>query len=222
VKCDDYLHLLETADLALLTSAADGSRDAMALDTAAPDVTPDERAAMLEHHRECASCRVAATLLMEAQRELGAVLRGDGPSRPSAALAEHAWLARQRAWRQRVRRMVMAAMLAAFAFLTWRYAVPEMRRLLAPPPPTVTETFSLTCLSPAQAASLLRPYLPAPENPRWQAEHFSVTPAEHDIRAVTVRAPRALIDRVPELLARFERDPNAACRRRSTDARETR
>jgi hypothetical protein len=39
---------------------------------------------------------------------------------------------------------------------------------------------------------------------------------------VTVRAPRALIDRVPELLARFERNPNAACRRPPTDVREMR
>jgi hypothetical protein len=51
-----------------------------------------------------------------------------------------------------------------------------------------------------------------PENPRWQAERFDVSAAE-GVSAVTVRAPRELIDLVPALLAEFERYPTAACRR---------
>ncbi len=67
-----------------------------------------------------------------------------------------------------------------------------------PQPPAVTQTFLLKCLTSEQAASLLRPYLPMPQNPRWQAERYSVTPGSHGLRAFTVGAPGYLIDRVPE------------------------
>jgi hypothetical protein len=46
----------------------------------------------------------------------------------------------------------------------------------------------------------------------WQAENFDVTPAGGGIKAVTVRAPAGTIARVPKLLAKFEADPDAACR----------
>ncbi|HJQ12434.1 MAG TPA: hypothetical protein VJ840_15490 [Gemmatimonadaceae bacterium] len=88
----------------------------------------------------------------------------------------------------------------------------ELQRFFAPPPPVETATFTLNCLSGDQAASLLRPYLPRPQNPMWQAEDFDVFAAKGGIKAVTVRAPAATIARVPALLARFEADPQAACR----------
>jgi hypothetical protein len=118
-----------------------------------------------------------------------------------------------RAW---YRRWLTAALcLTAVALvwlLAWVLVVPELRRLTAAPPPVVTETFSLACLSPEQAASIIRPYLPPPENPRWQAERFDVVPARGGIRAITVRAPHEVIARVPAVLSRFERDADAACR----------
>jgi hypothetical protein len=50
----------------------------------------------------------------------------------------------------------------------------------------------------------------------WQAEAFDVRPAGGGIRAVTVRAPATTLALVPSLLERFERDPNAACRVKSS------
>jgi hypothetical protein len=99
-------------------------------------------------------------------RTLAAVLAGDAARRPASAVAAHAWATVHRAW---YRRWLTAALCLTAVALVWLFAwvlvVPEVRRLTAAPPPVVTETFSLACLSPEQAASIIRPYLPAPENP---------------------------------------------------------
>jgi hypothetical protein len=128
-------------------------------------------------------------------------------------------MAYRRLWFRRVTRWLGVPVAAAALLVTLqiigRGVVPEVQRLTAPPPDVETEIFSLTCLSPEQAASLLRPYLPIPQNPRWQAERFDVRAIDGGISAVAVRAPRATLDGVPRILARFEKDPTAACRRRA-------
>jgi hypothetical protein len=90
------------------------------------------------------------------------------------------------------------------AALLMKVVVPEASRLLQPPPPVVVGTFSVSCITPAQAANLLRPYLPRPKNPRWQAEDFDVVAGPPGVNVVTVRAPQELIDRVPRLLTQFQ------------------
>ena len=182
--------------------------------TPASSDAPARRPAELQAHlATCERCASAAALVATADRTLAAVLAGDAARRPASAVAAHAWATVHRAW---YRRWLTAALcLTAVALvwlLAWVLVVPELRRLTAAPPPVVTETFSLACLSPEQAASIIRPYLPAPENPRWQAERFDVVPARGGIRAITVRAPHEVIARVPAVLSRFERDADAACR----------
>ena len=153
-----------------------------------------------------------AVLMVAGELALRQGLGAEAPSRASRVVAETSWA---RLNRSRVRRWVAAGSVVATIAVVWlfsRFALPDIQRLVVPEPPLVTKTFSISCLSPQQAATLLQPYLPVPLNPRWQAEHFSVTPAGPGIRAVTVRAPQSTIDLVPDLLARFETDPGAACR----------
>jgi len=200
VTCEECGELLHTVDLRALSEAT------------SDDPAGTDGALMLAHLRSCRRCGSAAELLIAGERALARDL-GDVTSRHAPdEVARHAWTS----MRARRRRFVIATIAVAVAIIgagTASYViVPEARRLLAPPPPVVTRTFPLTCLSAEQAASLLRPYLPVPENPRWQAERFDVSPAV-GVGAVTVRAPQELIDRVPTLLAEFERYPTAACRR---------
>jgi len=177
------------------------------------DADVPDRAALEAHLATCATCRATQRVLVAGQAALAHSLDMEAPSRPSAEIVEHALTFPQRVIRRRALAGVVALVVALAGWEAWTVGAPEVRRLLAPPPPVVVQTFRLRCLSPEQAISLLRPYLPQPQNPRWQAERFDVIPTAAGIRAVTVRAPRELIDRVPALLETFERDQGAACRR---------
>jgi hypothetical protein len=172
-----------------------------------------DRAAIEAHCSTCADCRAARQLLVAGDAALAHSLDADVSTRPTLHVVDRAWTARRRAAGRRALVALLVVIVAASVWAAWSIAAPELRRLLEPPPPVVVQTFELRCLSPEQATSLLRPYLPIPQNPRWQAERFEVMPAAAGIRAVTVRAPHELIDRVPALLARFERYPGAACHR---------
>jgi hypothetical protein len=199
VTCDECLRSIGTADLRAL---ADGQRSAAVA----------EGAELAEHLASCARCSAAGQLLIAAEQALSLDLATMKPRASADDVARSAWTSlRLRRRRMLVVTIAITVTIAAAGGAAY-VVVPEARRLLAPPPPVITRTFPLTCLSPEQAASLLRPYLPLPENPRWQAERFDVSAAV-GIGAVTVRAPRELIDRVPALLAEFERYPTAACRR---------
>ncbi len=101
--------------------------------------------------------------------------------------------------------------LVVVAMLAYGRAAPVIRNLTAPPPALEVQTFSLQCLSAEQAASLIRPYLPHPRNPMWQAEDFDVRQADGGLMAVTVRAPKEVLRQIPELLKRYEADPSASC-----------
>jgi hypothetical protein len=202
MTCEQCLGLLLTTDLGRLPARATGERDA------------DVQDIPLENHLEgCAACAGVQELLLAGEGALAMSLDGEAPSVNPPQISAGAWAAVRRSRRRRAAILASAALVLASSAFGVQYVLPEARRLLAPPPPVVTKTFRLSCLSSEQAASLLGPYLPTPENPRWQAERFSVTPARHGIRAVAVSAPQSTIDRVPVLLAEFERDPNAACRR---------
>jgi hypothetical protein len=168
-----------------------------------------------EHIASCETCTRAAEILRTAQEGLSASLALASAHKETPQLmADYAY--------KRVRRerlvwwTVLPVIIVAFVFGAAMLATnfgPGVRRYFTPPPTVETRTFSLSCLSGEQAASLLTPYLPSPQNPMWQAEAFDVRPAGGGIRAVTVRAPGTTLALVPVLLERFERDPNAACRR---------
>lgn len=198
MTCAESIAIISQADVAAMTTLQRDNAESMAL---------------AEHVTGCDECRQRVGLVVAAASELSSQLNADYPALDPATVSSTAWLKVHRA--RRVRFVSLAASLFALlaVFLFGRTVVSETQRMLAPPPPPVTVTYSLKCLSADQAAALLRPYLPAPQNPRWQAEAYSITPAQLGIRAVTVRAPQEVIDEVPRILARFEQDENAECRR---------
>jgi anti-sigma factor RsiW len=203
MTCSECLESLLVADIRLR-----GSGDPS--ETAVSDV-----ASMQAHLTECPRCKRAVEILREGQEGLSGSLFLDSAQRHSPeSLAEYAYgrVRRERLVRWRVLPVIVVLFALAATLLGMTFG-PEIKRLITPPPAVETVTFSLRCLSGEQAAGLLRPYLPLPENPMWQAERFDVRPAGGGIRAVTMRAPRATLASVPGLLARFERDRGAACSR---------
>ena len=203
MTCGECLESLLTADLRF-RSSGDLSESAIGDD-----------ASTQAHIAECSKCKRAVEILREGQAGLSGSLFLDSAQRHSPeSLAEYAYgrVRRERLIRWKVLPVIVVLFALAATLLGMTFG-PEIERLLAPPPAVETVTFSLRCLSGDQAASLLRPYLPSPQNPMWQAERFDVRPAGGGIRAVTMRAPRATLALVPGLLARFERDRGAACSR---------
>jgi hypothetical protein len=165
-----------------------------------------------EHIATCSRCGGIAGVLLESQSALSRALETHGDQHPDAlAVSVYRRYRRERIVRTVVVPAGILALVLAAAILVGNFGR-TLQRFFAPPPAVETVTFSLSCLSAQQAATLLRPYLPRPQNPMWQAESFDIAPAGGGIKAVTVRAPEAMIAHVPELLARFEADPRAACR----------
>ena len=164
------------------------------------------------HLATCPSCTRITENLLVAQRSLALSLAASTAAYSPEAIASAAFERRRRTrlFRWVLFPLVVVALGIAALFFVGQFS-PAIRRYTAPPPAVETRTFSLQCLSGEQAASLLRPYLPAPQNPMWQAEAFDVRPAGGGIRAVTVRAPHATLEEVPRILARFENNANAAC-----------
>jgi hypothetical protein len=172
-------------------------------------VTADIRA----HASSCQRCARAIEIVNDAERGLADSLIAAPGVLSAEALADFAYkrLSRERLIKWTVLPIIALVFLAAAALLVDSMG-PSLKAFFTPPPAVETQTFSLTCLSGEQAVGLLRPYLPSPQNPLWQAERFDVRAAGGGIRAVTVRAPRSTLAQVPLILARFERDPRAACR----------
>ena len=178
-------------------------------------LTADLRSAVSSdaHLRECEQCARIAETLVVAQNALAESL-ADVEDRRVAfdAIASFAFT---RVRRERVMRRILvpvALVLVVLAGVAITRTIPEIKRLTDAPPTVETRVFSLRCLSGEQAASILRPYLPLPQNPRWQAEMFDVRPTGQGLQAVTVRAPASTLAIVPSVLERFENDPRAACR----------
>ena len=177
------------------------------------DEAGDRAADISTHLASCPNCTRITENLRVAERSLvlslAASTAGSSPETIADAAFEHR--RRARLFRWLLLPLVLVAVAIATLFFVGQFS-PAIRRDTAPPPAVETRTFSLQCLSGEQAASLLRPYLPTPQNPMWQAEAFDVRPAGGGIRAVTVRAPHATLEQVPQLLAPFENNPNAECR----------
>ena len=165
------------------------------------------------HTASCERCARAAQIVRAAEMDLASALVASSTRLTAESIAEFAYrrIRRERLINWTVGPAIALVFILGVALLVGK-AGSELRAFFTPPPPVETQTFSLNCLSGEQAASLLRPYLPTPQNPMWQAERFDVRAAGGGIRAVTVRAPRSTLALVPELIARFERDPRAACR----------
>jgi len=198
VNCAECTDALLEADL----TTADVSSDR----TLSP-IDPE----MHEHIASCRRCGGIAGLLLDSQSALSQGLEIQGGQNPDAlAVSVYRRYRRERLVRRLVVPLGVLALVAATLMLVANFGR-TLQTYFEPPPAVETVTFSLSCLSGQQAATLLQPYLPRPQNPMWQAESFSVTPAGGGIKAVTVRAPKEMIAQVPGLLTRFEADPQAAC-----------
>jgi anti-sigma factor RsiW len=202
MTCSECLEWLLTADIRPLKPAVGNAES-----------EGSEAMTVAAHVAGCEKCSRALAVLRAAEAGLSESLLPSGTVRQlPETLAEYACrrVRRERLLRWTILPVMIALFVLATVFLTTTFGTP-LKRLLTPPPAVETETFTLRCLSGEQAASLLRPYLPLPENPMWQAERFDVRPAGPGIRAVTVRAPHTTLALVPSLLARFEREARASC-----------
>ncbi len=165
------------------------------------------------HIGSCEECGQVRAALFGSEKILSESLSAIPGRNSPEAISRVAYQARKR---QRLVNWLFVPcgliVLAIVAVLAYGRAAPVIRNLTAPPPAVEVQTFSLQCLSAEQAASLIRPYLPQPRNPMWQAEDFDVRPAVGELRAVTVRAPKEVLGQIPDLLKRYEADPSASCR----------
>ena len=165
--------------------------------------------ALEEHVAGCEQCAQDAARLRDGEAALRDSLAADQPSSTPELWARAAMI------RVRHRRRailfgspVLAASIGIIAWMAWKAGGGIVRDMDADFGRVEVETFSLTCLAPEQAEQLLRPYMPNERSWAWSVGH--------GIRAVTVRAPRETLDRVPGILARFEKDSGAACRAGAT------
>jgi len=198
MQCDQALDALLAADLASL------QRDGTA--------RPDQPSDLMDHLDACDRCRGALSVLVAGELALSHSLGRLAPATKAEDVVAAAVMRQRRTRRRRVVALMGGSLVVCLGWLAWVQVVPEMQRMLAPPPQVVVHTFALRCMTPAEAASVIRPYLPLPQNPRWQAEMFDVSPAQGSVRAVTVRAPRSTIAAIAQVLSRVDGADAAACR----------
>jgi hypothetical protein len=165
--------------------------------------------AVMEHCATCPDCARLTTSLRDREYEAATLLNNLPPlSSPLSVAESAATLSRRR----RVGRVVVtlsgiagALIVAAVAATMIVPAINGGGGILDGPAPIRlrTETIALTCLSPAQAADIINPYV---------RSHGSTyyTPTS-GISAITVRGTGEELARSRDLIRDFESDPAAAC-----------
>lgn len=96
--------------------------------------------------------------------------------------------------------LVLTILIAASLTIIPALDVGDARRAL---PSLHTETMSLTCLSPQQAADIISPYI------RYHGSTYYIPST--GISAITVRGTLEELAKSRNLIHDFESDPNAAC-----------
>lgn len=173
---------------------------------------PDAAEAVL-HAETCSPCSSALLAVRAGQDALGFSLDAERPARPVEVIVASA----RRRYRQ-VRWLVGAAagggLLLALALVPIARLVilPEVHRMLEPPPVLETRTYAVACLPARDVAEALQPFLPRPRNKRWEAEWFDARETAPGLASVTVRAMRSFLDSVPLLIRTIERDERGECR----------
>src|SRR2546423_5435582 len=166
-------------------------------------MTPDS--AVLVHCSTCPDCARVTTLLREREYEAATVLNGLPPMNNPIAVAEQSVITSRR---RRLGHVAVLASGAALVVTIWIAAattiipalnVADARRV----PMLHTETISLTCLSPQQAADIINPYV------RSHGSTYYIPTT--GISAITVRGNTAELSKARELIHDFESDPKAAC-----------
>jgi hypothetical protein len=168
------------------------------------DMAPDS--AVMVHCESCPDCARVTTLLRDREYEAATVLNGLPPMSNPIAIAEQSVVTSKRRF---LGRMAVMASGAALVLTIWIAAsltiipaldVGDARRAL---PSLHTETMSLTCLSPQQAADLISPYI------RYHGSTYYIPST--GISAITVRGTLEELAKSRNLIHDFESDPNAAC-----------
>jgi hypothetical protein len=132
MNCDDYLSMLATLPV---------------------DELADGRAR--EHADTCPECNRVTRVVVARERSMLAVYG----ELPMAATAPEVAARALRTSRHRTVSLYYRIGLGLSAAAALLYAVYARRDSATPPVPTVRETIRLQCLSPEQAAEVLRPYL---------------------------------------------------------------
>ena len=166
------------------------------------DLTPESE--VMRHCATCPDCGPLATLVRDREYNAATILNSLPPISNPIAVAETAGMLSRR---RRVGKFVVfltGAALAATIF-TSLFVTDLGKRLMGVNDAALfTETISLTCLSPEQAADIVEPYL------KTNGSLYYV--GKHRVPAITVRGTEEQIAKSKQLIRQFEGDPKAACR----------
>ena len=162
--------------------------------------------AVMQHCATCPDCSRLTTLLRDREYEAATVLNNLPPMSNPIAVAEASVLT---AHRRRVGGVVVMLSGAALVVTIWlalaNTVIPAMNSSEMGARKTLrTETISLQCLSPKQAADVISPYI------REAGSTFYLPTS--GISAITVRGSPGEIAKARSLIEQFEPDAGAACR----------
>jgi hypothetical protein len=166
-------------------------------------MTPDS--AVMVHCDTCPDCARVTTLLRDREYETATLLNGLAPMSNPVAIAEQSVITSKRRRLGRVAVIISGAALVATIWIAASLTiipalnVADARRVTR----LGTETISLTCLSPQQAADIINPYVRSDGS----AYYIPTT----GISAITVRATWVELAKVRNLLHDFDGNPKAAC-----------
>ena len=168
------------------------------------DLTPESE--VMKHCATCPSCAPLTTLLREREYDAANVLNSLPPMSSPITVAQAAVRAGHR---RRVGRVVVMLTGAALVATIWIAAattfIPMMNRAdLGRMTALRTETITLRCLSPQQAADIINPYV------RSHGSTYYLPTS--GISAITVRGTSAELAKSWRLIREFESDPGASCR----------
>jgi hypothetical protein len=158
------------------------------------------------HCATCPDCSRLTTLLRDREYKAANVLNNLPPMSSPITVAETSV---RTAHRRRVGRVVVMLSGAALVVTIWIAAattiIPALNRADATTSSTLrTETISLRCLSPQQAADIIKPYV------RSRGSTYYVPTS--GISAITVLGNASEVAKSRNLIGEFEEDPGAACR----------
>jgi hypothetical protein len=162
--------------------------------------------AVMQHCATCPDCSRLTTLLRDREYEAATVLNNLPPMSNPIAVAEASVLT---AHRRRVGGVVVMLSGAALVVTIWlalaNIVIPAMNSSEMGARKTLrTETISLQCLSPQQAADVISPYIREPGSTFYLPTS--------GISAITVRGSPGEIAKARSLIEQFEPDAGAACR----------
>jgi hypothetical protein len=166
------------------------------------DLTPES--AVMRHCASCPDCGPLATLLRDREYNAATILNNLPPISNPIAVAEAAGTLSRRRRVGKVVVFLTGTALAATIF-TSLFVTDFGKRVLGVNNAALfTETIPLTCLSPAQAADIVDPYL------RTNGSLYYI--GKNGVQAITVRGSEGQIAKSKQLIRQFENDPKAACR----------